>query len=242
MKRLLPVAAIAVLLSGCNWSSSDDRETRDAGAAVTRNYRVDTFDRIAVAGPYEVSVVTGTQPNVTARGGEAILDETVVRVEDGLLRIGPKSKNGFRWNLGRDGKVMIKVSTAALRGAEIAGSGGVTIDRVAGDFKGEVAGSGDLRLTRVDGGKVDIAVAGSGNIHAAGKAAALELGIAGSGDVDASALEVVAADISIAGSGNVRARATGTAEVSIMGSGDVEITGGAKCNVSKAGSGKVNCY
>ncbi len=241
MTRLLPVAAIAVLLSSCNWSSSDDRETRDAGAAVTRNYKVDAFDRIAVAGPYEVSVVTGTQPGVIASGGEAILDETEVRVEDGVLRIGPKRNNGFRWTKSRDGKVMIKVSATSLRGAEIAGSGGLTIDRVAGDFKGEVAGSGDLRLGRIEGGKIDLAVAGSGEIHGAGKAAALDLSIAGSGDVDVSALEVAAATISIAGSGNVRARATGTADVSIMGSGDVEVAGGARCKVSKAGSGKVNC-
>ena len=242
MKFLVPIAAIAVVLSGCNWSSSDDREARDVGPAVGRDYQVGAFDRIEVAGPYEVSVVTGKQPKVSARGGEAILAETDIRVEGGVLKIGPKRKNGFRWNMGRDGKVAVKVSAASLRGAEIAGSGGVTIDRVAGpDFKGEVAGSGDLRIDRVEGGRWDLAIAGSGEVRASGKAEALDLSIAGSGDVDVSGLEVVTADISIAGSGNVRARATGTADVSIMGSGDVEVSGGAKCAVSKAGSGNVTC-
>jgi len=241
MKRLLPIAAIA-LLAGCNFSSSDDRETRDAGPAVARQYQVGAFDRIAVAGPYEVSVVTGAQPGVSASGGEAVLAETDISVEDGVLKIKPKSKKGIRWNWGNSGKVMVKVTTAALRGAEIAGSGGVTIDRVAGgDFKGEVAGSGDLMIAAVDAGAVEFSIAGSGNVRAAGKAQRVEVNIAGSGDVDLATLEAATADISIAGSGKVRARATATADVTIMGSGDVAISGGAKCNVSKNGSGNVTC-
>jgi len=242
MTRLIPFVAftaLAALAGGCNFSS--DAEARDAGPAVDRTYQVGAFDRITVAGPYEVTVKTNGQPRVVAHGGEAILAETEIVVENGELKIRPK-KNGMRWNWGKDGKVRVEVSAAALRGATIAGSGTVQIDRVAGgDFEGEVAGSGDLGIGQMDAGKVAMAIAGSGNVRAAGKARALDVSIAGSGDVDLSALEVVAADVSIAGSGNVRARATGTAAVAIMGSGDVEIQGGAKCAVSKQGSGDVRC-
>jgi hypothetical protein len=237
----LPIVAIALLASGCNWSRSDNHEARDAGPATTRSYQVGSFDRISVSGPYEVSVQTGGRPGVTASGGEAILAETEILVENGELKIRPKKKNGVHWNWGRDGKVMLKVSAAALRGAEIAGSGDIMIDRVAGNFDGEVAGSGNLHLAKVEGGNIDLSIAGSGGVRAVGKAETLDVSIAGSGDVDTTALEVVAADISIAGSGNVRARATGTADVAIMGSGDVEIGGGAKCDVSKYGSGNVRC-
>jgi len=242
MKRSIPflaATAIAVLAGGCNFSN--DAEARDSGPAVDRTYQVGAFDRITVAGPYEVTVKTGGQPDVVAHGGEAILAETDIVVEGGELKIKPKA-NKTRFNWGKGGKVRIEVSAAALRGATVAGSGTLQIDRVAGgDFEGEVAGSGDLGIGRMDAGKVDMAIAGSGNVRAVGKARALEVSIAGSGDVDFSALEVVTADVSIAGSGNVRALATGTAEVSIMGSGDVEIKGGAKCDVSKQGSGDVRC-
>jgi len=243
MKRLIPflmTTAIAVLACGCNFS--DNAEARDAGPAVDRTYQIGAFDRITVAGPYEVTVKTGGQPGVVAHGGAAILAETDIVVENGELQIKPKKKNGMRWNWGRDGRVRVEVSAAALRSATIAGSGTVQVDRVAGgDFEGEVAGSGDLGIGHIDAGKVALAIAGSGNVRAAGKARALDVSIAGSGDVDLSGLEVVAADVSIAGSGNVRARATGNAAVSIMGSGDVEIQGGAKCAVSKNGSGNVRC-
>ena len=236
---IVAVAAIATLASGCNFST--DAEARDAGPAVDRTYQIGAFDRVTVSGPYEVTVKTGGQPGVVAHGGEAVLAETEIVVEDGELRIVPKNRKN-RWNWGKGSKVRVEVSAAALRGATIAGSGMLNIDRIAGgDFEGEVAGSGDLGIAQMDAGKVELAVAGSGTVRAAGKARALDVNIAGSGDVDLSALEAVAADVSIAGSGNVRARATGTAEVSIMGSGDVEIKGGAKCSVSKQGSGDVRC-
>lgn len=242
MKRLISFVAlgsIAALAGGCNMLGS--AKARDAGPAVDRSYPVAAFDRIESAGPYEVTVTSGGRPGVTARGGTNVLDETKVTVVDGVLRIEPAKKNN-RWSWGNDdSKVRMMVTTAALRGAAIAGSGDLKIDRVGGDFKSEVAGSGDLTIDRVDGGSVEVAVAGSGNVRAAGKAQSLDIGIAGSGDVDVSGLEVVAAEVSIAGSGNVRARATGTADVSIVGSGDVEISGGAKCQVSKQGSGEVRC-
>ena len=240
MTRLISLVALTAFASGCNLSN--DAEARDAGPTVDRTYKVGAFDRITVAGPYEVTVKTGGEPGVVAHGGEAVLAETDFIVEKGVLKIVPKRKNGFRWNWGSNGKVRVDVSAAALRGATIAGSGAVQIDRVAGgDFAGKVAGSGDLGIAQMDAGKVELAVAGSGNVRAAGKARSLDISIAGSGDVDVSALDVVAAEVSIAGSGNVRARATGTAAVSIMGSGDVEISGGAKCDVSKKGSGEVRC-
>ena len=240
-KCLMSTIAIALLATaGCNMFNR--AEARDAGPAVDRSYQVAAFDRIEVAGPYDVTVKTGGAPGVRAHGGESILAETEFVVESGVLKIKPKKRNGIRWNFGDQGKVTVAVTTPGLRGATIAGSGGIRIDRVSGTaFEGEIAGSGDLTVDAINSESVALAVAGSGEIRAAGQTRKLDLSIAGSGDVDVSALEATTADVSIAGSGNVRARSTGTADVSIMGSGDVELTGGAKCSVSKNGSGNVRC-
>lgn len=236
--RIASVAAVALLAAGCHFSA--DAEERDAGPEVSRSYQVGAFDKIEVAGPYDVNVVTGGQPGVSAKGGENLLSETDVIVENGTLKILPKKHHGVRFGWKR-GKAVFSVNAASLRGAAIAGSGGVSIDKIAGDFEGDVAGSGALRLASVAGGKVKLSVAGSGDVQAAGKADSIDISIAGSGDVNAGGLATRAADVSIAGSGNVTANASQTADVSIMGSGDVEVTGGAKCSVSKAGSGDVRC-
>jgi hypothetical protein len=196
---------------------------------------------LEVAGPYEVNVVTGGQSGVTAKGGEKLLAETEVIVENGVLKIQPKKKKkGIGWNW-RNGKAVFTVNAASLHGAAIAGSGGVTVDKVAGDFEGEVAGSGGLKVGQIAGGRVKFDIAGSGEVEAAGKADEVAISIAGSGDINLGGLASRTADVSIAGSGNVRASASESANVSIMGSGDVDISGGAKCKVSKAGSGNVRC-
>ncbi|QDP19397.1 head GIN domain-containing protein [Sphingomonas xanthus] len=237
-RYLIAAAAAALVAGGCSFSA--DAEERDAGPEVERRYEVGEFDRIAVAGPYEVRVISGTQGPVTARGGANLLAETDVTVEDGTLKIMPRKKKGLRWHW-NNGTAQFTVNAAALRGATIAGSGGIAVDRMRGDFEGEVAGSGDLKLGAMEGGKVKLAIAGSGDIEAAGKVDSVSLKIAGSGDIRAGGLASRAAEVSIAGSGNVEANASENAEVSIMGSGNVDVTGGAKCKATKAGSGNVRC-
>lgn len=241
MRRfMIPVSvALTLAAAGCHWSKAEAEE-RDAGPKVSRNYQIGDFSKIEVAGSYEVNVVTGGRPGVTARGGERLLDETEVVVEGDTLEIRPKKRKGFSWSWS-NGTAQFTVNVAELRAAAIAGSGGITVDKVTGDFEGDVAGSGDLRLPSITGGTIKLAIAGSGDLVAAGKADKVDIGIAGSGDIDAGGLVSRTADVSIAGSGGVRAYATETADVSIMGSGDVELTGGAKCSISKMGSGNVTC-
>ena len=237
-RRFVSAAAVALLAGACHVGSK--AEDRDAGPQVSRNYQVGAFDKLAVAGPYEVNVVTGGQPGVSAKGGSALLDETEVVVENGTLEIRPKKRHGIHFNW-HNGKAVFTVNAAALRGAAIAGSGGINVDKVSGDFDGDVAGSGDLKVASIAGGKVKLSIAGSGGVDVAGKADTVDLSIAGSGDIRAGGLASRVADVSIAGSGNVAVGASESADVSIMGSGDVEVTGGAKCKVSKAGSGNVRC-
>lgn len=239
MIRKLTIAAVAIAATACHVGA--DAEERDAGTTVSRNYQLGAFDKIEVAGPYDVTVTTGGAPGASASGGDKLLDETEVLVEGNILKIRPKKKNGMNWSWGNRGNARFTVTTAVLHGAGIAGSGEIAVDKVVGDFKGEVAGSGDLEVASINGGDVELGVAGSGEIKVAGTSASTKIDIAGSGDVDASGLAARTATVSIAGSGNVRTSASQTAKVDIAGSGDVAITGGAKCSVSKAGSGNVTC-
>lgn len=239
MTRFMPIAAAALALGACHYSS--DSGDKDPGPKVSRNYQVAAFDRISVAGPYDVKVITGGKAGISASGNQKLLDETDVVVEDGVLKIMPKKRKGMRWGWSSHGNASFTVNAAAIKGASIAGSGEIAVDKVAGDFEGEVAGSGDLRIASLTGGKVKLAIAGSGDVQAAGKADSVDIAIAGSGGVDAKGLATRTASVSIAGSGNVSAQASETADVSIMGSGDVEVTGGAKCKIDKAGSGDVRC-
>ncbi|MEO7410438.1 MAG: head GIN domain-containing protein [Sphingomicrobium sp.] len=239
MIRTLTIAAAALVASACNVGAK--AEERDPGSSVSRTYQLGAFDKIEVSGPYDVIVTTGGRPGASATGGGKLLDETEVLVEGNVLKIRPKKKAGISFNWGKRGSAKFAVTTAMLNGAAIAGSGGVSVDKVTGDFKGAIGGSGDLDVAAIAGGAVDLSIGGSGSITAAGTAQSTNIKIGGSGDVDASRLAAKTASVAIGGSGNARANATVTAKVSLAGAGDVAITGGAKCSISKVGSGDFTC-
>ena len=239
MRTIILIAAAASLgLGACGNSSAET-----PGPTVQRDYKVGAFDKIEVAGPFDVTVTTGGQPSVHASGPSNLIDKMEVTVEGGVLKIRPEKRSKmFGWNFGSKGKATVAVSVPMLSEAAIAGSGGIAIDKISGtNFKGKIAGSGDLRLAAVEARDVELSIAGSGGVTAAGKATRVTYEIAGSGNIDAKGLVAETAEVSIAGSGNVGANATGTAAVEMLGSGNVSMTGGAKCTVDKHGSGEVSC-
>jgi hypothetical protein len=227
-----------LMLGACSMGEASESN----GQRGTRDFQVGAFDRISLTGSSNVVVTVGGAPSVRAEGESAMLEKLEIKVENGVLRIGYKRGN---WSLGWNkdhGPVTIHVSTASLRGAEVAGSGDMRIDKVeGGDFAGDIAGSGEIQLASLRARNASFAIAGSGGVTASGTAETAEFEIAGSGDVRAGGLQVRTAKVSIAGSGNVETKATESASVDIMGSGDVVVTGGAKCSVNKMGSGDVRC-
>ena len=235
--------AAAVLAASAATAGCGHARGEEAGPTVSRNYQVGNFQQVEVAGPYEVTVRTGGQPGVSARGPQNLLERTTVEVKGDKLVIGPKERHGFHWGWGSRGHAEFTVTVPAINAATIAGSGDINVDHVRGDrFEGTVAGSGGLDVGTVEVGALKLAIAGSGSAKAgAGNAQSASYDIGGSGDIDAGAVQTQQAKVSIAGSGSVKAHSSGTADVSIMGSGDVDVSGGAKCSVSKHGSGDVSC-
>jgi hypothetical protein len=234
---VLGIVAAAAALGACG-----EARSQNSGPTVERSYQVGNFDRLELAGAYDVTVRTGAAPSVQARGSEKAIERLLVEVRNGTLVIRPRDRKGLHLGWNDEGKVTLMVSVPALRAAELAGSGDIRIDRVAGDrFDGSIAGSGDLSLDRVEVRSLKLGIAGSGTARAQGRARSVQYEIAGSGGIDARGVAAETAAVSIAGSGDVEAQATGTASVSIMGSGDVDLSGGAKCTISKAGSGEARC-
>lgn len=241
--RITLIAALAGLaLSACAQSRNGSQHAVDPGPQAERSYAVAGFDKIEVAGPYQVFVRTGPGHEVRASGPSNRIDRMIVEVSGDTLKIRPRRDSGFKGWSGGD-PVRLDVTLPALRAARLAGSGRVTVDRIAGDsFDGGIAGSGDLDIGTVEVGLFNVSIAGSGDVKAgSGTAAKADYTIAGSGGMDLAGITATDASVSVMGSGDIRARATGTATVRIAGSGDVAISGGARCTVSKAGSGNVEC-
>ncbi|MEP6968551.1 MAG: DUF2807 domain-containing protein [Pseudomonadota bacterium] len=110
----------------------------------------------------------------------------------------------------------------------------------AGSAEINVAGSGDIHTQAVAGG-LSTAVRGSGDVTAASVSGPLDVNIAGSGDVRVRGGQVTRMNVAVAGSGDVTfAGVAQSLEASVAGSGDVhvaQVTGSVTKHV--AGSGEV---
>lgn len=239
MRGSLVIGAAALAIAACSTGTAEE-----AGPVTARTFQVADFTNLEVAGPYEVEVVTGGQPSVSARGPSNILGKMVVEVDGDTLRIRPEKTKGMfgSWRSDKDNPVRVRVAVPMLAQATIAGSGDLAVSRLAGNrFQGTIAGSGGLKLPNVNVQSLHLEIAGSGNAEARGRAVRATYEIAGSGNIDAEGVVSEEASVEIAGTGNISANASRTAEVDIAGAGNVSIAGGAKCNVSRAGVGNVRC-
>ena len=242
----VPLAAGLLALSGCGYSVFDAAEdvssfTADGlknGQPIGETpVALSAFDELAVIGPDAVIFTTEGTHSIRAAGSSDLLSHLRYSMEDGTLLIG-RDRNYS----GDGGSATIYVTGASLKAVSAAGSGAVTVDRMAGPSVDlSMAGSGGLKVMDVQTDRLDASMAGSGNMQLAGRAAASDISIAGSGDIDGQQLTTDRADVSIAGSGGVKLRSDGTVEASIMGSGDVDVTGSATCETSAMGSGKARC-
>lgn len=240
MRRLI-LALPALALASCGHAENGAAGSAKAGS---RSFALADFDRVTLRGSDDVNIVVGKSFSVSATGPESTLDKLEIVVEDGILKVGRKSRSAWHvgWSRNGDKGAKITVTMPAIRGASLAGSGDMTVDSATADaFKVSLAGSGDLKIANVQAKSVDLSLAGSGNVEIAGRTGSIDISSAGSGDIAAGAVEAETAEVSLAGSGNVSARASGSASVSIVGSGDVAIAGTDKCKVSKLGSGSVTC-
>lgn len=235
------IVLIAIPVAACSMSFSSDNTgdgVQPSGAGGERSYAVAGFSTIALGGAGDVDVRVGPAFSVKAIGTPAALDKIVVERDGEALKL--TRRKGISW--GNGDKVRFLVTMPRITGADIGGSGTVTVDRVeGGSFDGNIGGSGRLDLRGVKASKVSFAIGGSGEIAAAGTTDELSVSIGGSGRIRAEPLRAANADVTIAGAGDIRATVLQTADVTIMGSGDVTIAGGAKCSVTKMGGGTVRC-
>ena len=85
MRKTLALAIIAAASTAT--SACGQARSEDGGPTVARNYQVGAFDQIEVAGPYDVTVRTGSGPTVSAQGPQKMIEHMVVEVRDGKLEV-----------------------------------------------------------------------------------------------------------------------------------------------------------
>lgn len=210
-------------------------------AGATRNFGIDTFDKIRVEGPYSVTLTTGVAPFARASGKPAALDGVNVDIEGHTLIVRSNRASWGGYPGERSGPVEIAIGTHELTGAWLNGAGGLKIDRVKGlAFQLSVQGSGTASIGRVDVDQLNVGIAGTASATLAGRAGKMTAVIRGISALDASGLEVKDATIGAEGAATIKANVTNAAKIDGSGPATITLTGRPSCTVSVKGSTTVS--
>lgn len=177
---------------------------RDRSKDVTQTFEFTDFDKIDVAGVYELEVTVGSSDfAITLAGPEDEMDRVEVSVEDGVLVLdqGKRKKHRLR----RHG-VTATISMPALAALDISG----VVD-------GEVTG--------IAGGDFAVDLSGVGDLELEGSCDALTARVSGVGDLDAEDLRCETVKVSVSGVGDASVYASEAVEASISGMGEIDVYG-----------------
>lgn len=211
-------------------------------SAAERRYTVTDFDRIQVDGPFQIALTTGRAGSAMASGSNAAIERVSIDVQGRTLRVRANRSAWGGYPGEGVGPLRILLSTHGLRGASLAGSGHLSIDKARTmRFDASVSGSGRIDIGAIKADTLAVALLGSGKIKVGGEAKSLRATIEGTGDLEAEALSVEDAQINASTSGSIGVAVRRAATVTSSGQGDTKIIGSPACTVKSSGSGQVLC-
>jgi len=235
-RRLL--AASLAALSVPAFAATHD--VRGSGRLASERRPATGFDRIAVAGAFELELRQGSAESVELTGDDNLLPLVETRIEgregSRTLKIAPKPDVDLQPSQPIRIRVdLVNLSSVALAGGSTLKANGLRTGRLSIS----IGGSGDFSLSALEAERLAISVGGSGKVAADGRTQSASLSIAGSGRVALARLAADDVSVDIAGSGSAEVQAERKLKISIAGSGRVRHGGAAVPSVRIVGSGDV---
>ena len=210
-------------------------------SAATRNFGINSFDRIRVEGPFKVQVAVGVAPFAKATGSPAALDRVKVEVQGRTLIVG-SNVSGWGGYPGKDqGAVEIRIGTHELSQAGLNGSGSLQIDKVKGlTFGLSVEGSGFAAIERADVDQLTVGLAGTSSASLGGRAGKLTTLVRGVSSFDGSQLSVKDAVLRADGPATVKANVSNSVTVRGSGTATIALAGKPACTSKLVGSATIS--
>ena len=234
-RRLVLAACLAALSA----PAFAERKVAGSGRIATERRVIGGFDRIAIAGAFEVELRQGSSEGVELSGDDNLLALVETRVDgtgSRTLKIGPKPDV----DLAPSQPIRVRIDLVQLTAIDMGGSSTLAATGLhVGKLAVAMGGSGSMKLAALDAKRLALSLGGSGRAEADGRAKSASLNIGGSGKVACAALAVDEVSVNIAGSGSAAVQANQRLSISIAGSGQVRHTGAAVPTVSIVGSGDV---
>lgn len=175
--------------------------------AETKTYALADFTRVSASAGVSVDVVAGADYSVVATSSGEGLERLQIKVVDGELQIGRKSRSGWRWKRGDE--VSVNVSLPALEAVDA--SSGASVD-----------------ATGVDAGAFAIDVSSGASLEIVGRCDALTVDVSSGGSVDAEQFLCRTANASASSGGSADIFASESVNGDASSGGSVDVSGSPK--------------
>jgi hypothetical protein len=216
--RSLQAGGLLALLTGCvvvlGGSSCNLGGIQGSGVAASQERTVGEFHSVVLLGNADAVVTVGPETSLRVQCDDNLLEHLRTEVVGGELRIWSERELRPR------GPLLVEVSTPALDGLQ-------------------VTGSGDLRASGVAGQQLEAAVVGSGDLRVSGEVTLLEAKVIGSGNLELYELRAREVSVKVTGSGDAQVNAVERLQAQITGSGDIRYRGSPKSDARITGSGEI---
>ena len=192
----------------------DHLRDRDRSDDISKTYDLKDFDKIEIAGVYELDVKVGGDFSVELSGSPEEMDLVKASVDDGELIL-DRREHHSRWNDNQEHGVTAVITMPALNAVKVSGVVDGDIEGIAADdFKTSISGVGDLDL-KGSCGHFDARVSGVGHLKAE----------------DFKCKDV---DVRVSGVGNASVYASERVSAYVSGMGEIDVSGSPK-EVEKSG-------
>jgi hypothetical protein len=209
---IIGAAAVAVAFGNLGDLGVGDR---DKSKDISQTFDLRDFDRIDIAGVYELEVTVGGDFSVEVSGPEDEMERVEASVEGGELVLDQRERRRGekRW---RDHEgLTARISLPALSAIEASGVVDGDVTGVAAEtFKVDISGVGDMDL--------------------AGECGDLDAQVSGVGDLNAEDLKCKNVVVDVSGVGSASVFASESVEATVSGMGDINVSGSPK-SVEKNG-------
>jgi len=236
MRLITSIIALLIVSTNLN-AQFFTKKVKGNGDIITKTRTVSNYDKIGIAGSFDVKLFKGKEGEITIKADENLMEYIITEVKNGDLKI--KTKKGY--NIKGSKTIIIKVPFNDISAVSLAGSGDIYSDDIidSHDLKLSIAGSGNLDLN-VSTKNLISSIAGSGNMNLKGDSKEFTCSIAGSGNINSYNMKAAIAIVKIAGSGNAKVHATKEIHANTAGSGDIYYSGNPSIEkTSSVGSGSI---
>lgn len=236
MKLFSSIIAFLIISTSVN-AQFFTKKIKGNGNIETETRSVSDYDKIGVAGAFEVQLIKGSEGKITVKADDNLMEYIITEVKNGSLKI--KTKKGY--NIRTKRTIEIIVPFKDIEAVSLAGSGEVYSEDLidSSNLELSVAGSGSMKL-EVSSKYLKSSVAGSGNLRLTGDTKEYKCNVAGSGNINSYDLKANKVTVNVAGSGNVKVNAIDEIHAKSAGSGDIYYSGNPEIQkIKSAGSGSV---